>query len=64
MGGEAYITFKPGLIDADGTVTDEAARGFLKAFIDQFAALVARSATPCAPRRSLTSQNNSVRSER
>lgn len=41
-GGEAYITFKPGLIDADKKVTDESVRGFLQAFIDQFAALVAR----------------------
>jgi len=46
MGGETYITFKPGLIDADNNVTDESVRGFLKSFIDQFAALVARFATP------------------
>ena len=37
MGGEAYITFKPGLIDDDGTITDESTRKFLKAFVDQFA---------------------------
>src|SRR6266852_4157842 len=42
MGGEAYITFKPGLVDADGTITDENTRGFLKAFIDQLASLAAR----------------------
>jgi chromate reductase, NAD(P)H dehydrogenase (quinone) len=42
MGGEAYISFKPGLVDSNGTITDENARGFLKAFIDQFASLVAR----------------------
>jgi chromate reductase len=46
MGGETYITFKPGLIDADDTVTDESTRGFLKGFLGQFAALVARFATP------------------
>jgi chromate reductase len=46
MGGETYITFKPGLIDADNTVTDESTRGFLKSFLDQFAALVARFASP------------------
>jgi chromate reductase len=46
MGGETYITFKPGLIDADGTITDESTRGFLKSFLDQFAGLVARFATP------------------
>ena len=46
MGGETYITFKPGLIDGEGVVTDESTRGFLKSFIEQFAALVARFATP------------------
>ena len=44
MGGEAYISFKPGLVDANGTITDESTRGFLKAFVDQFAALAARFA--------------------
>ena len=43
MGGEAYISFKPGLLDSNGTIADETTRGFLKAFIDQFAATVARS---------------------
>jgi chromate reductase len=42
MGGEAYISFKPGLVDADGTISDENTRGFLKAFIDQLASLAAR----------------------
>ena len=37
LGGEAYITFKPELIDATGNVTDNSVRKFLKAFIDQFA---------------------------
>ena len=41
-GGEAYIQFKPELIDAQGNVTDENVRKFLKAFIDQFAAFAAR----------------------
>ena len=36
MGGEAYIQFKPDLIDAEHTVTDESVRAFLKAFIDNF----------------------------
>ena len=43
MGGEAYISFKPGLLDSNGTIADETTRGFLKAFVDQFAALVTRS---------------------
>ncbi len=30
MGGEAYITFKPGLIGADGAIADEATRKFLQ----------------------------------
>jgi chromate reductase, NAD(P)H dehydrogenase (quinone) len=42
MGGEAYITFKPGLIGADGAIADETTRKFLQSFVDQFAALVAR----------------------
>ena len=41
MGGEAYITFKPGLID-DGAITDESTRKFLKAFVDQFTTLLVR----------------------
>jgi chromate reductase len=44
MGGEAYVTFRSGLIDADGAVTDDATRGFLTTFVDQFASLVARLA--------------------
>jgi chromate reductase len=42
MGGEAYIQFKPELIDAQGAVADENVRKFLKSFIDQFAAFAAR----------------------
>ena len=37
MGGEAYIQFKPDLIDADHNVTDAGVRDFLKAMIDRFA---------------------------
>ena len=40
MGGEAYITFKPDLIDSDGNVADETTRKFLQGFLDKFAALV------------------------
>jgi chromate reductase len=36
LGGEAYILFKPDLIDAQGNVTDDSVRAFLKNFIDQF----------------------------
>jgi chromate reductase len=44
MGGEAYISFKPDLIDADGNIAIESTRTFLKAYLDQFAALIARLA--------------------
>lgn len=42
MGGEAYITFKPGLVSDAGEIADESAQAFLQAFVDQFAALVAQ----------------------
>jgi chromate reductase len=37
LGGEAYIQFRPELLDAQNAVTDESVRGFLQKFIDQFA---------------------------
>ena len=46
MGGEAYVSFKPGFIDADGAIADESTRKFLQGFVDQFATLVARFADP------------------
>jgi chromate reductase, NAD(P)H dehydrogenase (quinone) len=42
MPGEAYITFKPGLVDDDGNIAEESTRALLQAFVDQFAALVAQ----------------------
>lgn len=42
LGGEAYITFKPDLIDAEANVTDESVRKFLKGLIDNFAAFAGR----------------------
>jgi len=36
IGGEAYVQFKPEMIDADGGVPDETVRGFLKGFVDRF----------------------------
>jgi chromate reductase len=41
-GGEAYILFKPDLIDAQGAVPDGSVRTFLKEFIDQFATFTGR----------------------
>jgi chromate reductase len=42
LGGEAYITFKPGLIDEQGNISDEGTKAFLQRFVDQFSMLVAR----------------------
>jgi chromate reductase, NAD(P)H dehydrogenase (quinone) len=42
MPGEAYITFKPGLVDDDGNIAEDSTRAFLQAFVDQFVALVAQ----------------------
>jgi chromate reductase, NAD(P)H dehydrogenase (quinone) len=50
MGGEAYIQFKPELIDAQGNVTDESVRTFLKTFIDNFAGFAGRFAPAQAQR--------------
>jgi chromate reductase len=50
MGGEAYIGFKPGLLDEQHTITDESVRKFLQAFIDQLAALVGKL-TPARAQR-------------
>jgi len=44
LGGEAYVTFKPDLIDAQGNIVDEASKKFLQDFIDRFADLVGRLA--------------------
>ena len=46
VGGEAYISFKPGVVDSNGIITDESTRRFLKAFIDQFTTFVARLSFP------------------
>ena len=46
MGGEAYISFKPGVLDSNGNVTDESTRGFLKAFVDQLATFAGRLSFP------------------
>lgn len=36
LGGEAYLQFKPDLIDANGMVTNEGTRKFLKEYVDRF----------------------------
>jgi chromate reductase len=48
LGGEAYILFKPELLDAQNDVTDESVRKFLQNFIDQFAQFAAKIAPQAA----------------
>ena len=50
MGGEAYIQFKPDLIDGEANVSDENVRKFLKDFIDRFAAFAGKFAPAAAQR--------------
>ena len=49
LGGEAYVTFKPDLIDAQGNIGDETTKKFLQDFVDRFAVLVSRM-SPAAQR--------------
>ena len=44
LGGEAYVTFKPNLIDEQGNIGDEGTKRFLTDFVDRFAHLVTRLA--------------------
>src|SRR5690349_11162866 len=44
LGGEAYVTFKPNLIDEHGAISDDSTRKFLADFVDRFALLVTRLA--------------------
>jgi chromate reductase len=46
LGGEAYITFKPNLIDDHGNIGDESTQKFLQGFIDRFATLIERLSRP------------------
>jgi chromate reductase len=40
LGGDAYVTYKPDLIDVQGDIGDESTRKFLQGFLDRFATLV------------------------
>jgi chromate reductase len=51
LGGEAYVTFKPDLIDEHGNIGDDNTKKFLADFVDRFADLVSRLA-PAAARAS------------
>jgi chromate reductase, NAD(P)H dehydrogenase (quinone) len=44
LGGEAYVTFKPNLIDEDGSIGDDSTKKFLQDFVVRFAHLVFRLA--------------------
>jgi chromate reductase len=44
LGGEAYITSKPGLIDDAGRITDATTRKFLQGFVDDLASVATRLA--------------------
>jgi chromate reductase len=48
LGGEAYITFKPGLIDEQGHIGDEGTKAFLQRLVDQFSVFVGRLAQRAA----------------
>jgi len=48
LGGEAYVTFKPDLIDEHGNIGDESTKKFLVDFADRFAVLVSRLAPAAA----------------
>jgi chromate reductase, NAD(P)H dehydrogenase (quinone) len=50
MGGEAYIQFKPELVDAHDEVADDGVRSFLRSFIEQFAAFASKFAPALAQR--------------
>ena len=50
MGGEAYITYKPDMVDAESNIADESVRKFLQAFVDQFAVFAAKFNDKTAPR--------------
>ena len=44
IGGEAYISFKPDLIDEDGGFANERTQAFLKAYMEPFLAVAAKLA--------------------
>jgi chromate reductase len=42
LGGEAYISFKPDLIDAEGNIAHESTRKFLSDYMERFAVFTSR----------------------
>jgi chromate reductase, NAD(P)H dehydrogenase (quinone) len=45
MGGEAYVSFRPDLIDDNGVITDAGTRAFLQSFADRFAEMAGHLST-------------------
>jgi len=48
LGDEAYVTFKPDLLDEHGNIGDDSTKKFLADFVDRFADLVTRLAPAVA----------------
>ena len=48
---EAYIEFTSGLIDDDGTITDESVRGFIQGWLDSFEDFVGKVTSVTQPAR-------------
>ena len=48
---EAYIEFTNGLIDDDGTITDESVRGFIQGWLDSFEDFVGKVTSVTQPAR-------------
>jgi chromate reductase len=46
VGGEAYISFKPDLIDAGGEIANEGTRTFLHAYMDNFLTVATKLSVP------------------
>ena len=44
VGGQVFVTFKDDLVDAEHNITNEATRGFLQGFIDNFAKIAGKLA--------------------
>ena len=44
VGGQVFVTFKDDLVDAENNVTNEATRGFLQGFVDNFAKIAGKLA--------------------
>jgi|tagenome__1003787_1003787.scaffolds.fasta_scaffold19517966_1 chromate reductase len=46
VGGEAYVSFKPDLINEDGEIANEGTRAFLQAYLDNFITVATKLTAP------------------